>query len=84
MFFGENMMLDSDQVRAIIKDAVKGVDITELGDEQDFSEVGIDSLDHSMILLAVEEKSNIKIPDEAVDRCASVAGIVAFLKDNQA
>lgn len=78
------MMFDSDQIRAIIEESVKGVDIATLGDEQDFSEVGIDSLDHSMILLAVEERSNIKIPDEAVDSCASVAGIVAFLKDNQA
>lgn len=78
------MMLDSDQIRAIIEESVKGVDIAALGDEQDFSEVGIDSLDHSMILLAVEERSSIKIPDEAVDSCASVAGIVAFLKDNQA
>jgi acyl carrier protein len=77
------MMLDGNQIRAIIEDAVKGVDVTDLGDEQEFSEGGIDSLDHSMILLAVEEKCGVKIPDEAVSRCASIAGIIAFLRENQ-
>lgn len=76
-------MLDGNQIRSIIQGAVKGVDVAGLADEQDFSDAGIDSLDHSMILLAIEEKTSIKIPDEAVDRCASVAGIMAFLEDNR-
>lgn len=78
------MILDGDQIRTIIKEAVKGVDVSQLGDEQAFSEIGIDSLDHSMILLAIEEKSNVKIPDEAVERCESIAGIIAFLQEGQA
>ncbi len=78
------MMLDGDAIRSIILEAVKGVDISSLEDDQDFEDVGIDSLDHSMILLSVEEKSGVKIPDEAVDNCRSVKGILSFLGDNAA
>lgn len=77
-------MLDSDVVRTIIKDAVQGVDLSGLKDDQAFEDAGIDSLDHSMILLAVEEQANVKIPDSAVDRCNSVEGIITFLKDGGA
>lgn len=77
-------MPDGNEIREIIKGAVKGVDVSQLGDEQAFSEAGIDSLDHSMILLAVEEKFKVKIPDEAVDRCDSVAGIIAYLEESRA
>lgn len=75
-------MLNSGDIRSILQDVVKGIDISRLEDDQDFYEFGIDSLDHSMLLLAVEEKSKIKIPDEAIEICGSVSGIVSYLSDH--
>lgn len=77
-------MLDSNDIRSIIVEVVKGVDISGMTDDQDFDDAGIDSLDHSMILLSIEEKTSVKIPDEAVEDCRSVQGIIAFLRENPA
>lgn len=75
-------MLSGEDIHAIVRDVVKGIDLSNLADDDDFYDAGIDSLDHSMILLAVEEKSGVKIPDEALETCSSVSGIVTYLKDN--
>jgi acyl carrier protein len=73
-------MLTREDIRAVIKDTVIGFNIEDLKDEQDFSEAGIDSLDHLTILLSMEEKYAVeKIPDEDIDKCRSVAGIVEYL-----
>jgi acyl carrier protein len=82
MSIGEIVMLGSEDVRSILQEVIKGIDLSALGDDENFYEFGIDSLDHSMVLLAIEEKSNIKIPDEAIESCSSVTGIVAYLSDN--
>lgn len=75
-------MLNGASVRAIIAEAVKGVELSDVKDDEVFQDFGIDSLDHSLILLAVEEKSGKKIPDEALEECSTIDGIVAFLRNN--
>ena len=73
--------MDKEEIRAVIEEAVIGIDLSNVEDDERFEEIGIDSLDHASILLIVEEKSGKKIPDEALQECSSIAGIVSFLKD---
>jgi acyl carrier protein len=42
-------------------------------------EQGLDSLDHSAVLLALEETYGVDIPDEDVERLKSVNAIAAYL-----
>jgi acyl carrier protein len=72
-------MLKSDDIRSIIKNVVMGIELSDMKDDQDFADVGIDSLDQLGILLAIEEKYDIKIPDEDVEQCNSVTGIVTYV-----
>ncbi len=79
MFIGEIKMLTNKVLRSIINKVVMGVDLSDLGDDQDFADAGIDSLDQLSILLAIEEQHDITIPDEDLDQCNSIAGLVAYV-----
>ncbi len=73
-------MITSLNIRNVIKETVAGFDIERLDEDEDFNDAGIDSLDHLSILLALEEEFNIeKIPDEAIDDCKSISGIINYL-----
>jgi len=48
--------------------------------EKSFFEYGLDSLDTSNILLAIEDKYDISIPDDKLDSLSSVANIVNYLR----
>jgi acyl carrier protein len=76
-------MITVEDIRSIVRANVTGFDMSQLSDEQPFESAGIDSLDHSMILLAVEEKTGHHIPDEDVPVCSSIAGIVSYLNKKQ-
>jgi acyl carrier protein len=43
-------------------------------------DAGIDSLDHAALLLALEEKYAIKIPDSDVDGLSSINQIATYLE----
>lgn len=44
-------------------------------------ELGLDSLDHANLLLAVEEEFSVKVPDEEAERLITVDSLIKFLKD---
>ena len=75
-------MLTSENIKNIISEEIIGYDISILNEDQNFQEAGIDSLDHMNILLAIQEKHDIHIPDDAVEKCSSISGIISFVKDN--
>jgi len=72
-------MLNSDDIRSIIKKVVIGVNLSDLDDNQDFADAGIDSLDQLSILLGIEEQYGVTIPDEDLDQCNSIAGLVLYI-----
>lgn len=72
-------MINSENIRTIIEDVVAGFDASRIEDDQTFKQAGIDSLDHINILLAIEESHNVKIPDEDVKQCNSIAAILKYL-----
>jgi acyl carrier protein len=76
-------MISDVDIKNIIQETVVGLDTDELSNDKDFTEVGIDSLDHLSILLALEEKLGIKkIPDDKIDECRSISGILNHISDD--
>lgn len=74
-------MLTSNDIKNIIQETVIGFEADTLEENQDFSDAGIDSLDHLSILLVLEEKFGIdKIPDEDIDLCSSISGILNYIQ----
>ena len=73
-------MISDVDIKSVIADSVMGFDVSALDNEQDFSDAGLDSLDHLSILLALEEKLGVKkIPDKDIDKCRSVSSILDYL-----
>jgi acyl carrier protein len=52
--------------------------------DRSLSEQGLDSLDHSALLLAVEERYGFKIPDTDVERLDTVNRIAAYVAERTA
>ena len=76
--------MDSNEIRSIVTQVVIGFNGNNLKNDQTFSDAGIDSLDHMNILLFIEEKIDIKIPDEDVEECNSIDNIKAYIKNRNA
>ncbi len=74
-------MLNSDQIKKIIAQVIVGYDVSNLLDDSDFHESGIDSLDHMNVMLAIEEKYGIQISDDHFEKCNSISGIVSCVKE---
>jgi len=72
-------MFTSEDIKEIISTEIKGFDISNLTEDEIFFDAGIDSLDHMNILFAIQEKHGINIPDEDVDQCSSIAGILSCI-----
>ena len=75
-------MLNSQDIRSIINEVVIGIDANAIASSTKFQEFGLDSLDHANILLAIEEQHGLKVPDEALEECSSIDGILAYAQKN--
>lgn len=75
-------MISDMDIKNVMVNSVAGLSIEAIDSNQDFLDLGLDSLDHLTILLALEEVHGIeKIPDEDVDKCRSVSGILDYLSN---
>lgn len=72
------MVLTERQIRDAIAKSVLNYDPSSLSSDKRFQDAGIDSLDHASILLELQERHGLKVPDEAIERCGTIAGILAF------
>jgi len=70
-----------EEIRELIKDAETMTDIDTLVNDVPLSEQGVDSLDMANILLLMEEKYDIKIPDKDISQIQSVDAIVDYLNN---
>jgi acyl carrier protein len=71
-------MLTEQGIRVLIGETIANFDASSLGKDTAFTDAGLDSLDHSSILLEIEERFGLKIPDEDVEACGSIQGILHF------
>ena len=69
-----------------IKQAIKQANVLDddtatLDNTIDLAEQGIDSLDIVNVYLILEEKFDIKIPDEDLDKVKTVESIIAYINN---
>jgi acyl carrier protein len=70
------------KVKEIIVEQL-GVDANQVTDEASFvDDLGADSLDTVELVMALEEKFDIEIPDEDAEKIATVGDAIEYLKKN--
>ncbi len=74
------MTLTEADVRDAIAKTVLNVDAQALDANASFFDSGVDSLDHASILLELQEKFGLNVPDSDLAQCQSIAGILAYAK----
>lgn len=72
----------ADEIAEIIKDVCTSGALKESDYGRPFNELGIDSLDFSGILLALEEKYEVKISDKEAANLTTVILIAEYLGRN--
>jgi acyl carrier protein len=70
--------LKESDIRSIIAEVVRSVDVTQLKANSEFADGNIDSLDHWSILLALQEKFGLVVPDEDLEQTTSIEKIRAY------
>lgn len=79
LYFREENVMDSNGIREIIDDIVIGMDASSISDTDIFNEIGIDSLDFANILLEIEERYGVSIPNDDVEECGSIQQILDYI-----
>lgn len=66
----------SDDIRRLICDVVSGSEMLMLDENQTFDDSGIDSLDQAQILLAIQERYDVEIPEGEEDDYNTISKIM--------
>ena len=74
------MNVTQEEIFSIIENVGVSVDIAKIKVNMPFNEAGVDSLELINIILEIEEKFGIKIPDEDIDALNTVDNIVSYLQ----
>lgn len=67
------------EIAEIVKEINPTVEIPSDKFGESMFEMGLDSLDHASILLAIEEKYGIKIPDEETPNLISLDALAGYV-----
>ncbi|MAZ21156.1 phosphopantetheine-binding protein [Roseovarius sp.] len=73
------MTLTNDELMDIIRDADTQIDFSKLDADTPFDSANADSLDLMNILLGVQEKLDIEIPDDEVENLNTVNKILSYV-----
>ncbi|SFV63425.1 Acyl carrier protein [hydrothermal vent metagenome] len=72
-----------DEVKEVVVEQLS-VDENEVKEESKFAEdLGADSLDVVELVMALEEKFDIEIPDEQAESISTVADAIKFIEENK-
>lgn len=71
-------MITEQDIRNIIAKRVMDDTLASIDLATTFEEAGLDSLDHASILFSIQEQFDLTIPDEDVDKCNSIQGILEY------
>ena len=73
----------ADEVKAIIAEQL-GVKIEEVTDNASFvDDLGADSLDTVELVMALEEKFGVEIPDEDAEKMSTVGEAIKYLEEKK-
>ncbi len=83
----ENIMADDsivEEVKAIIAEQL-AVNVDQVKPESSFVEdLGADSLDNVELIMALEEKFGLEVPDEVAEKLRTVGEVIEYIKSNKA
>ncbi|GAA7264880.1 acyl carrier protein [Helicobacter pylori] len=72
-----------EDIQAVIAEQLN-VDTAQVTPEAEFvKDLGADSLDVVELIMALEEKFGIEIPDEQAEKIVNVGDVVKYIKDNK-
>ncbi|GHS09846.1 acyl carrier protein [Helicobacter pylori] len=72
-----------EDIQAVIAEQLN-VDVTQVTPEAEFvKDLGADSLDVVELIMALEEKFGIEIPDEQAEKIVNVGDVVKYIEDNK-
>ncbi|BAO98234.1 acyl carrier protein [Helicobacter pylori] len=72
-----------EDIQAVIAEQLN-VDTAQVTPEAEFvKDLGADSLDVVELIMALEEKFNIEIPDEQAEKIVNVGDVVKYIEDNK-
>ena len=73
------MKVTIEEIRSIIEQAESMADMDTLKNDIPLTEQEVDSLDMANILLLLEEKFDVKIPDKDTNQVQSIDDIVTYI-----
>ncbi len=72
-----------EDIQAVISEQLN-VDTAQVTPEAEFvKDLGADSLDVVELIMALEEKFGIEIPDEQAEKIVNVGDVVKYIEDNK-
>ncbi|MCQ2729219.1 acyl carrier protein [Helicobacter pylori] len=72
-----------EDIQAVIAEQLN-VDATQVTPEAEFvKDLGADSLDVVELIMALEEKFGVEIPDEQAEKIVNVGDVVRYIEDNK-
>lgn len=75
------MNVNHEEVIEVLVNSGVAADLEGLTNSSSLTELGVDSLDMSNFFLCLEEKFEIKIPDEDLDGLDSINVIVEYIEE---
>ena len=73
-------MLSKTQIEEIMQNAGLAVDLqSPIPTNEEFSELGLDSLDVFNIFIELESQAGIKVPDSDIEKLQTIDNIYAYL-----
>ena len=75
------MIISEDKILELIQSSCLTIDSKKLKADDSLIKAGFDSMDKASLILEIEEKYNLSIPDIDFDKLDSINAIVLYLKD---
>ena len=75
------MIISEDKILELIQSSCLTIDSKKLKADDSLIKAGFDSMDKASLILEIEEKYNLSIPDIDFDKLDSINAIVLYLKE---
>lgn len=75
------MTISYEELVEIVRNAGTQIDLSKLNESAKFTDIGADSLDIMNILLGIQDKTGKEIPDDDIEKLASIKAIRSYLDD---
>ena len=73
------MIVKFNDIISAVENAGLSVDVTDIKGSDSLSDAGVDSLEIMSFFLAIEEKFNVKFPDEDIDALDTIDDIISYM-----